>query len=82
MNSPFTILTLLLVTGLTACDKQTGPPQAEMNAQTRQKAFEVRAAADKIAAALKEAAALDKAARKKAATQHALAAEPAPTPPK
>lgn len=56
MNIPLPVLTLLLVSGLTACHKQSPPAQADMDAETRQKAVEVRAAADKKAAALNESA--------------------------
>jgi uncharacterized lipoprotein len=60
MNTSLLVLSLLLVLGLTACHKQTEPAQADMDAESRQKAFEVRAAADKQTAAINEAAVLQK----------------------
>jgi hypothetical protein len=75
MNSSLLVLSLLLVSGLTACHKQTAPAQADMDAKTRQKAFEVRAAADKQTAAIKEAAVLQKTEIKEAT---AAVAAPAP----
>lgn len=58
MKSPLCVLILLLAPGLAACHKQTVPAQADMDAETRQKAIEVREAADKETAALNEGAAL------------------------
>lgn len=68
MNTPLLNLCLLLAFGLAACHKQTA--QAEMDAESRQKAIEVRAAADKETAAINQSAALD----------HAKAITPAATP--
>ena len=66
MNSPLFILSLLLASGLMACNKRAAPAQADMDAETRQKAIEVRAAADKKTAAINEAAILQKAEAKEA----------------
>jgi len=49
-----------------ACNKRAAPAQADMDAETRQKAIEVRAAADKKTAAINEAAVLQKAEDKEA----------------
>jgi len=68
MNIPLLALTLLVVSGLTACHKQSPPAQAEMDAETRQKAIEVRAAADKKTAAINEASAVQKLEAKEAPT--------------
>ncbi|OYW73209.1 MAG: hypothetical protein B7Z37_22405 [Verrucomicrobia bacterium 12-59-8] len=68
MKSSLLALTLLLVSGLTACHKQTAHAQSGMNAEARQKAIEVRAAADKATAALNKAAALQKTEAKAAPT--------------
>ncbi len=73
MNSPLLLITLLLASGLMACNKKAAPAQADMDAETRQKAIEVRAAADKATAAVNEAAVLQKAEAKEAPT-------PAPAP--
>ncbi len=66
MNTPLFILSLLLASGLMACNKRAAPAQADMDAETRQKAIEVRAAADKKTAAINEAAVLQKAEDKEA----------------
>lgn len=66
MNTPLLILSLLLASGLMACHKKAAPAQADMDAEARQKAIEVRAAADKATAAVNEAAALQKTAAKEA----------------
>jgi hypothetical protein len=84
MNSPTRLIILLLATGLMACHKTSTPIQADMDAESRQKAVEVREAADREAAALKEAAASKEAARKEAAAKEILApgsTVPASTPP-
>ncbi|MCF7785195.1 MAG: hypothetical protein K9N47_03680 [Prosthecobacter sp.] len=60
MNTPLLALNLLLVTGLTACHKQSGAALADMDAETRLKAIAIRAAADKETAATNEAAILQK----------------------
>ncbi|MDI1314414.1 hypothetical protein [Prosthecobacter sp.] len=73
MKSPLLALALLLVSGLTACHKQSAPAQADMDAETRQKAVEIRAAADKATAAINEAAAMQRAKDKEATA-------PLPTP--
>lgn len=73
MKSPLQALALLLVSGLTACHKQSAPAQADMDAETRQKAVEIRAAADKATAAINEAAAMQRAKDKEATA-------PLPTP--
>lgn len=85
MNSSHYILPLLLAAGLTGCHKQTPPAQEDMGAEARQKAIEVRAAADREAAAVKDAAAVKEIARKETAAKEALAPEstvPAPVPAK
>ena len=79
MNSPVCFFILVLASGLTACHEQSTPAQADMNAETRQKAVEVRAAADREVAAVKEAAATREVERKEAATKEALATEPVPS---
>ena len=84
MNSPSRLLILLLATALMACHKTSRPIQADMDAEARQKAVEVREAADKEAAALKDAAATKEAARKEAAAKEILSTGstvPASTPP-
>jgi len=84
MKSPTRLFILLLATGLMACHKTSTPVQADMDAEARQKAVEVREAADREAAALKEAAASKEAARKEAAAKEILSPRstvPASTPP-
>ena len=84
MNSPSRLLILLLATALMACHKNSTPARADMDAEARQKAVEVREAADREAAALKDAAATKEAARKEAAAKEILApgsSVPASTPP-
>lgn len=66
MNTPLLMLSLLLGSGQMACHKKAAPAQADMDAETRQKAIEVRAAADKKTAAINEAAVLQKAEAKEA----------------
>ncbi|MFZ2276841.1 MAG: hypothetical protein WAW39_03540 [Prosthecobacter sp.] len=66
MNTPLLMLSLLLGSGQMACHKKAAPAQADMDAETRQKAIEVRAAADKKTAAINEAAILQKAEAKEA----------------
>lgn len=80
MNSPLLVLALVLVSGLTACHKQSAPAQADMDAETRQKAIEVRAAADKKTAAINEAAVLQKATDKEAPAPAPVVPTPAPAP--
>lgn len=81
MNTPSIALIILAALSLAACHKQSAPIQADMDAESRQKAVEVREAADKETAALKEAAALKAAADKEAAAREALAHPPsAPDP--
>jgi len=66
MNTPLLLLSLLLGSGQMACHKNAPPAQADMDAETRRKAIEVRAAADKKTAAINEAAAIQKAEAKEA----------------
>ncbi|MCX6851691.1 MAG: hypothetical protein NTY98_22545 [Verrucomicrobia bacterium] len=66
MNTPLLMLSLLLGSGQMACNKKAAPAQADMDAETRQKAIEVRAAADKKTAAVNEAAILQKTEAKEA----------------
>lgn len=66
MNTPLLILSLLLGSGLMACQKKAAPAQADMDAESRRKAIEVRAAADKKTAAVNEAAVLQKTETKEA----------------
>ena len=54
MKSLPSLFVLLLVSGLSACHKQTAPAQADMNAEARQKAIEVRENADRETAAVNE----------------------------
>jgi hypothetical protein len=68
MKSLPRIFVLLLASGLAACDKQSTPSQADMNAAARQKAIEVRENADKETVALNEGVA-----------KKAVAEDPAPT---
>lgn len=53
------LLVGLLTLSLSACHKQATPAQAVMDAEARQKAVEVREAADKAILAQKAAAAKD-----------------------
>ena len=94
MKSSLHLFILMLASGLTACHKQPAPAQADMDAASRQKAVEIRAASDKETAALKEAAANQEAARKAAEAKEILnpgstvptpapaVPAPAPAPPK
>jgi hypothetical protein len=66
MNTPLLMLSFILGSGQMACHKKAAPAQADMDAETRQKAIEVRAAADKKTAAINEAAVLQKTEAKEA----------------
>ena len=69
MKSLPRLFVLLLASGLSACNKQSPPSQADMTAATRQKAIEVRENADRETVALNEGGA-----------KKAVATDPVPTP--
>ncbi|WP_395749457.1 hypothetical protein [Prosthecobacter sp.] len=84
MNSPFRLIFLFPALYLGACHKDITPPQAKMDAETRQKAVEVREKADREAAAIKEGAANKAAEQKEEDAREALSpgsTVPTSTPP-
>ncbi|WP_395738162.1 hypothetical protein [Prosthecobacter sp.] len=71
MSTSIRLIIPLLAMGLGACHKESSPARANMDAEARQRAIEVRQKADREAAAIKEAAAREAAAQKEADAKEA-----------